>query len=129
MTEFPKMDILYPCSLCSKTFVLKKKFLMHMETSHQSCPTQHNRIDKSNDIPSINSESLFACSFCSKPFSSKGLLKTHMYLKHNVPIQNLTSHLMDKSRVSHKINDHLFLKVSICINITSNISPLKIKIA
>lgn len=115
------MDILYPCSLCPKNFVFKKEFLRHMKTCHKSILTQQKGIDQSNDISICNNdiESLFACYLCFKPFNSKGLLKTHMFLKHNVPIHHFTPQLLNKSRVfSQKLDDYLFLKVSINVYLT-----------
>lgn len=89
-----------------------------MKTYHQYTLTQQKGIDQSNDISSnfnniIDTKSLSACYLCLKPFNSNGLLKTHMYLKHNIPIQNFTPQLLNKSKVPHKLDDYLFLKVSI----------------
>lgn len=111
------MDILYPCSLCPKNFVLKKDFLTHMKTCNKSILTEQKGIDQCNDVSicnnNIDTKSLFACSLCFKPFNSKGLLKTHMYLKHSIPIHHFTPQLVNKSKVSQKLDDYLFLKVSI----------------
>lgn len=99
------MDILYPCSLCSQTFTLRKHILKHMKTDHES------------NVPSIcndNSKSLLTCSQCHKQFKSKGMLSKHIHLKHSISIPNLskdTSKPLEK-RVSQKLNAYLSLKVS-----------------
>lgn len=98
------MDILYPCSLCSQTFTLRKHILKHMKTVHESY------------VPSIcddDSISLLNCSQCHKQFNNKGLLNTHINLNHNISIPNLrkyTSRPLEK-RVSQKLNAYLSLKV------------------
>jgi len=100
------MDILYPCSLCSQTFTLRKHVLEHMKTVHES------------NVPSIlcndDPKSLLNCSQCHKQFKSKGMLNKHLHLKHSISIPNLskdTSKPLGK-RVSQKLNAYLSLKVS-----------------
>lgn len=100
------MDILYPCSLCSKTFESRKQFLIHTTTIHASNVS-------STDI--YNLKNSVNCAHCCKKFSSKCLLKKHMRLKH----YNFTQYLNNKStlrskenRISLGLSDNALLKVS-----------------
>jgi len=100
------MDILYPCSLCSQTFTLRKDILKHMKIVHES------------NVPSVcndNSKKLVSCSQCHKQFNSYGLLNKHIHLKHNISISNLSKYTARplKKRVPQKLNAYLLLKVSI----------------
>lgn len=103
------MDVLYPCSLCSRTFMLRNDFLSHMTTSHpSSVPSVH-----TNEI-----KCLFNCPQCCKQFSSKIVLKKHIQMKHNISIQKLSEYtptLLKTCRISRDLNNYLFLKVSILL--------------
>jgi len=99
------MDILFPCSLCSQAFTLRKLFLKHMKTVHES------------NVPSICNDdlkSLLICSQCHKQFKSKGLLNKHIHLNHSISVPNLRKYTSKPSekRVSQKLNAYLSLKVS-----------------
>ncbi|CAI6349346.1 unnamed protein product [Macrosiphum euphorbiae] len=112
------MDILYPCSLCSQTFTLRKHILKHMKTDHES------------NVPSIcndNSKSLLTCSQCHKQFKSKGMLSKHIHLKHSISIPNLskdTSKPLEK-RVSQKLNAYLSLKDCLPVDYSYTILAFK----
>lgn len=99
------MDILYPCSLCSQTFTLRKHILKHMKTVHKS------------NVPSMfndDSKGLLNCSQCHKQFNSKCLLNKHIHLSHSISVPNLrkyTSKPLEK-RVSQKLDACSSLKVS-----------------
>lgn len=105
------MDILYPCSLCSKTFESRKQFLIHTTTVHASNVSSIDIYDSKNAVN---------CAHCCKQFSSKGLLKKHIRLKHNNSIQNLitkSSLRLEEHSISQIPNDNTLLKVSIIIGI------------
>lgn len=74
------MDVLFPCSLCSKTFVSRKQFLIHSTTVHAS---------NVSSVDTNDCKRLIRCAQCCKQFSNKGLLKKHIRLKHNNVTQKL----------------------------------------
>lgn len=97
------MDFLYPCSLCSQTFTLRKHILEHMKTVHES---------NFSLICNDDSKSLLNCLKCHKQFKSKSLLNKHVYLNHNISIPNLRKYTLRplEKRVSQKLNAYLSLK-------------------
>lgn len=112
------MDILYPCSLCSQTFTLRKQILEHIKTVHES---------NVSSICNDDSKSLLNCPQCHVQFNSKSLLNKHVHLNHNISIPNLskyTSRPSDK-RVSQKLNAYLSLKVSERVRLNISLAYLK----
>ncbi|XP_060837702.1 uncharacterized protein LOC132919836 [Rhopalosiphum padi] len=97
------MDILYPCSLCSQTFTLRKHILKHMKTVHES------NVSK---ICDDDSKSLLNCSQCHKKFNNNSVLNKHRQLDHNISILNLSKYNSgpSKKRVSQKLDAYLSLK-------------------
>lgn len=75
------MDILYPCSLCSETFQLRKHFLLHMSFSHPS----NAPLDPNDDYKSLFN--------CSQHFCNSNLLNQHMHLNHRISMNNLTKYV------------------------------------
>ncbi|XP_015363482.1 PREDICTED: uncharacterized protein LOC107161552 [Diuraphis noxia] len=112
------MDILYPCSMCPKTFTLRKHILKHIKTVHES------------NVPSMcydDSKSLLNCSQCHKQFNSQNLLNKHINLNHNISISNLnenTSRPLEK-RVSQKLNAYSSLKDCLPVNYSYKILAFK----
>lgn len=100
------MDILYPCSLCSQTFKLRKHILNHMKTVHESNVSM---------ICDDDSKSLLNCSQCHKKFNNNSLLNRHIHIDHNISMFNLSkfNSRLSKKRVSQERNAYLLLKVSI----------------
>lgn len=99
------MEVVYPCSICTKSFKTKKYFLLHMKAVHQ-----YDSPSKDND----EHKNIFACSQCSKEFNSKCLLNKHVHIKHK-NLKHLTDYTsMKKSNGSHEhsIYNCLLLKVS-----------------
>lgn len=97
------MDVLYPCSLCSQTFKLRKHILNHMKTVHES---------NVSIICDDDSKSLLNCSQCHKKFNNNSLLNRHIQLDHNISIPNLNKYNSrpSKKRVSQKLNAYLSLE-------------------
>lgn len=99
------MEVVYPCSMCTKAYKTKQKFLFHMKTVHQyNSPLKYN--DKHKNI--------FACSQCYKEFSSKLLLNKHVHIKHNNLKHSTEDTSMKKSNEFHERSTYncLPLKVS-----------------
>jgi len=100
------MDILYPCSLCSQTFKLRKHILNHIKTVHESNVSM---------ICDDDSKNLLKCSQCYKKFDNNSLLNRHIHLDHNISISNLSKYNSRPSKkiVSQKLNAYLLLQVCI----------------
>lgn len=102
------MDVLYPCSLCSQTFQLRKHFLVHMSLSHPSNAPSN---------PNDDYESLFNCS---QHFCNSSLPNEHMHLNHRISIKNLTKYVTKqiKKEVPKESYAYLLLNVSLIYHTT-----------